>query len=127
MLSTITVTPPVLDAQNIVLPVSSDVRGLYFTYMQTNGLAAAEQIQYWVRVDGVAYSGTNAAAVDSQVYYVYLDEDVDGVGSLLDSVNVVGMKNLFPWYAQSMEVAVIHEILVPAGSSLTGSVRYEQL
>ena len=107
-----------------VLPISSDVRGLYFTFMQSNGVMGPESIDYWVFVDGTLYVGNQPAAVDSQLYYVYRDEDAD---VLLDSVNSIGMKNDFAWYGQSMMCLIGHDAPIPAGSLLQGWVQYEQL
>lgn len=123
-ISTVTATPPVQFLWNVALPTTGDVRGLYFTYVQSNGVAGAEDIIYLIDADGVRYAGQNVAAVSGTVYYIYLDEDAD---VLLDNVNRTGMKADFPWYAQSLQCVVFHNSVVPAGSSLTGSVRYEQL
>ena len=116
--------PPLVDAPYYALPVTGDVRGLYFTYLQFSGVAAAEQIRFSVVVDGTAYTGVNLAAAHNTLYYVYLNDNAD---ALVDSVNRTGMKIGFPWYGQSMFCLLVEEIMVPVGSTLQGWVRYEQL
>ena len=103
--------------------VVSDVRGLYFTFIQVSA-GGNESIDLFVVADGVAYTGNLAAAATGTVYYVYLDEDAD---ALLTNVNVTGMKNLFPWYARTMYVGVVQTTPVNLPCSLTANIRYEQL
>ena len=107
-----------------ILPVTSDVLGIYFTFWQTNGVAGPESMDYWVLVDGTLYIGNQPAAVDSQVYYVYRDTDAD---VLLDSVNRVMMKADHEWYGHTMGTFVGMDAPIPAGARLTGSVLFEQL